>query len=85
MGELNLFLGLQIKPAQEGIFINKSKYIKDLLKRFELENAKPIKTPMSLIIKLDKDENDKAMNITKYRGMIESLLYLMTIRPGYLV
>ena len=56
MGELNFFLGLQIKQSKEGNFINQSKYIKDLLKRFELGNAKPIKTPMSSTMKLDKDE-----------------------------
>ena len=31
MGELNFFLGLQIKQSKEGIFINQAKYIKDLL------------------------------------------------------
>ena len=43
MGELNFLLELQIKQSKEGTFINQSKYINDLLKRFELENAKPIK------------------------------------------
>ena len=81
MRELNFFLGLQIKQSKEGIFINQSKYINDLLKRFELENAKPIKRPMSSTIKLDKNENEKVVDITKYIGMIGSLLYLMTSRP----
>ena len=82
MGELNFFLGLQIKQPKEGIFINQSKYIKDLLKRFELENAKSIRTPMSSTIKLDKDESGKTVDITKYRGMIGSFLYLMASRPN---
>ncbi|RVW35392.1 hypothetical protein CK203_077069 [Vitis vinifera] len=56
MGELNFFLGLQIKQLKEGIFINKAKYIKDLLKRFNMEEAKVMKTPMSSSIKLDMDE-----------------------------
>ena len=81
MGELNFFLGLQIKQTKEGIFINQAKYIKDLLKRFELENAKSAKTPMSSTIKLDKDENGKEVDITKYRGMIGSLLYLTLVDP----
>ena len=67
MGELNFFLGLQINQSKERIFINQSKYINDLLKRFELENAKPIKTSMSSTIKLDKDDNGKVVDITKYR------------------
>ena len=80
MRELNFFLRLQIKQSNEGIFINQSKYINDLLKRFELEIAKPMKTSMSSTIKLDKDENDKAVDIIKYRGMIGYLLYIMACR-----
>ena len=30
MGELNFFLGLQIKQLKEGTFINQAKYIRDL-------------------------------------------------------
>ena len=80
MRELNFFLGLQIKQSKEGIFINQSKYIKDLFKRFELENTKSMRTLMSSTIKLDKDENGKAIDITKYSGMIGSLLYLTASR-----
>ena len=36
---------------------------------------------MSSTIKLDKDESRKAVDITKYRGMNGSLLYLMVSRP----
>ncbi|RVW76436.1 hypothetical protein CK203_056889 [Vitis vinifera] len=56
MGELNFFLGLQIKQLKEGTFINQAKYIRDLLKRFNMEEAKTMKTPMSSSIKLDMDE-----------------------------
>ena len=40
MGELKFFVGFQIKQTKEGIFLNQSKYVIDLLKRFGLENAK---------------------------------------------
>ncbi|KAL6324410.1 hypothetical protein AAG906_013014 [Vitis piasezkii] len=56
MGELNFFLGLQIKQLKEGTFINQVKYIRDLLKRFNMEKSKTMKTPMSSSIKLDKDK-----------------------------
>jgi hypothetical protein len=36
MGELNFF-GLQIKQTRDGIFVIQSKYIKDLIKIFEME------------------------------------------------
>ncbi|RVW57822.1 Retrovirus-related Pol polyprotein from transposon RE1 [Vitis vinifera] len=81
MGELNFFLGLQIKQLKEGTFINQAKYIRDLLKRFNMEEAKTMKTPMSSSIKLDKDEKGKSIDSTMYRGMIGSLLYLTASRP----
>ncbi|WJZ81341.1 hypothetical protein VitviT2T_001188 [Vitis vinifera] len=82
MGELNFFLGLQIKQLKEGIFINQAKYIRDLLKRFNMEEAKTMKTSMSSSIKLDKNKKGKPIDSTMYRGMIGSLLYLIASRPN---
>ncbi|GKC45208.1 retrovirus-related pol polyprotein from transposon TNT 1-94 [Tanacetum coccineum] len=72
MGELNFFLGLQIKQMEDGIFFNQSKYIKEMLKKFGLEDSKPMKTPMSSDTKLTKDEECESVDSTKYRGMIEA-------------
>ncbi|GJU09908.1 retrovirus-related pol polyprotein from transposon TNT 1-94 [Tanacetum coccineum] len=81
MGELNFFLGLQIKQLEDGIFFNQSKYIKAILKKFGLKDSKPMKTPMSSDTKLTKDEEYESVDSTKYRGMIGSLLYLTASRP----
>nr|GEZ62540.1 retrovirus-related Pol polyprotein from transposon TNT 1-94 [Tanacetum cinerariifolium] len=70
MDELNFFLGLQIKQMKDGIFSNQSKYIKEMLKKFGLEDSKPMKTPMSSDTKLTKDEECESVDSTKYRGMI---------------
>ena len=75
MGELNFFIGVQIKQLKKRTFINQAKYIRDLLKRFNMEETKTMKTPMSSSIKLDMDEKGKLVNSTMYRGMIGSLLY----------
>jgi hypothetical protein len=81
MGELRYFLGLQIHQSKEGIFINQSKYCKELLKKIGMQNAKEISTPMSTSCYLDKDEGGKSVDESKYRGMIGSLLYLTASRP----
>jgi hypothetical protein len=41
IGELSFFLGLQIKQLKEGTFVCQSKYLKDILKKFGMENANP--------------------------------------------
>ena len=66
MGELKYFLGLQIKQNEEGIFINQAKYVKDLLKRFGIDDSKTKNTPMSTTTKLDKDEKGKEVDIKMY-------------------
>ena len=81
IGELNFFIGLQMKQLNERTFINQAKYIKYLLKRFNMEEAKAMKSPMSSSIKLDKDEKGKSIDSTMYRGMIGFLLYLTANRP----
>ena len=53
-----------------GIFFNQAKYSKEMLKKFSLEESKPMKTPMSTEIKLTKDEEGESVDSTKYRGMI---------------
>jgi hypothetical protein len=37
LGELSLFLGLQICQRKQGIFISQTNYIREMLKRFEME------------------------------------------------
>ncbi|GJT29151.1 hypothetical protein Tco_0909426 [Tanacetum coccineum] len=76
MLELNFLLGLQIKQMEDEIFFNQSKYTKEMLKKFGLEDSKPTKTSMSTEIKLTKDDEADSVDSTKYRGMIGSLLYL---------
>nr|GEW72533.1 ATP-citrate synthase beta chain protein 2 [Tanacetum cinerariifolium] len=71
IGNLNQrTLRLQIKQMEDGIFFNQSKYIKEMLKKFGLEDSKPKNTPMSFDTKLTKDEECESVDSTKYRGMI---------------
>ncbi|GKC97149.1 retrovirus-related pol polyprotein from transposon TNT 1-94 [Tanacetum coccineum] len=81
MGEFKFFLRLLINQMEDGIFFNQSKYIKEMLNKFGLEDSKPMKPPMSSDTKLTKDEKYELVDSTKYRGMIGSLLYLTASRP----
>jgi len=80
MGELSYFLGLQVKQNEEGTLINQSKYTRNLLKKFGMQDCSTTSTPMATATKLDKDTGS-SVDITNYRGMIGSLLYLTTSRP----
>jgi Reverse transcriptase (RNA-dependent DNA polymerase) len=80
MGELNFFLGLQIKQTPEGTFVNQKKYAKELMKKFVVEDSDTSKTPMATNINLDADESGKSVDISQYQAMIGSLLYLTASR-----
>jgi hypothetical protein len=81
LGELSFFLGLQIHQRNQGIFISQTKYIREMLKRFGMEDCKPITTPMQTSCKLRKDDDSKSTDQRQYRSMIGSLLYVTTSRP----
>jgi hypothetical protein len=81
MGELQFFLGLQIKQAKEGTFVHQAKYSKDILKEFKMDDSKPLSTPMSMTTALNMDEDGEPVDQKKYRSMIGSLLYLTAMRP----
>ena len=55
IGELSYFLGLQIKQMKNGTFVSQGKYIKDMLKKFRIDDAKAINTPMRTSGILDSD------------------------------
>jgi hypothetical protein len=80
MGELTFFLGIQMKQMKEGIFIHQAKYTKDLMKKFNMTELKPVPTLMSTVTALDPDKNGEAVEQREYRSMIGSLLYLTATR-----
>ena len=67
LGELNFFLGLQISQLNDGIFISQSKYIKEMLKKFGMEDCKSVSTSMITGSKLSKDDESKEVDQKLYR------------------
>ncbi|KAJ9562289.1 hypothetical protein OSB04_007449 [Centaurea solstitialis] len=79
--ELSFFLGLQVLQKPDGILINQSKYIGDLLKRFHMDTSSVAKTPMALGTLIGADPKGKPVDQKIYRAIIGSLLYLTASRP----
>ncbi|KAJ0903945.1 putative RNA-directed DNA polymerase [Helianthus annuus] len=81
MGELQCFLGLQVRQLQNGTFIHQGKYAKELLKKFDMDDCKPCSTPIATNKLVMSEEKDDLVDQTLYRSMIGSLLYLTASRP----
>jgi hypothetical protein len=85
MGELNYFLGFQVKQLKDDTFISQTKYTQDLLKRFGMKDAKPAKTLMGTDGHVDLNKGGKSVDQKSYRSMIGSLLYLCASRPDIML
>nr|GEZ23805.1 ribonuclease H-like domain, reverse transcriptase, RNA-dependent DNA polymerase [Tanacetum cinerariifolium] len=81
MGELTFFLGLQVKQLSDGIFISQDKYVKDMLKKFDMESVRTATTPYEVPKHKSKDEPNDAVNVHLFRSMIGSFVYLIASRP----
>ncbi|GJZ17699.1 retrovirus-related pol polyprotein from transposon TNT 1-94 [Tanacetum coccineum] len=59
----------------------REKYVKDLLKKYDLADCASVKCPMLPPNNLGPDESGVSVNETLFRGMIGSLMYLTASRP----
>ena len=84
MGKTKLCLGLQIEHLENGIFVHQSAYISKVLKRFYMDNAHPLSTPMvvrSLDVNKDPfrprmDDKELLGPEVPYLSAIGALMYL---------
>eukprot|EP00253_Pinus_taeda_P027198 PITA_27198 len=76
LGELTYFLGLQIQQNEGDIFLSQTKYLKKILKKYVMEDSKPVCTPMVTGCSLSANDESIAVHQPSYRSMIGSLLYL---------
>lgn len=81
ISEIKLFIGLQVQQLKDGIYINQSKYVREILKTFGLEDSKLVGTPMVTSYKLSKEDDYKEVDETLYRYMIGKLQYMVHSIP----
>jgi hypothetical protein len=79
--ELSYFLGLQVNQSSAGIFVSQEKYLKEMLKKFQMEDSSLISTHMVVGCKIGKDYMSPDVDQRTYLSMIGSLLYIIASRP----
>ncbi|GKB03605.1 retrovirus-related pol polyprotein from transposon TNT 1-94 [Tanacetum coccineum] len=72
MGQMSIFLGLQISQSPKGIFIKQSKYASEIVKKYGLQSTDSVDTPMIENKKLDEDLQGKPVDATLYRDKLVS-------------
>ena len=85
MGELEYFLGMEIKNNRdEGkVTVRQTKFLKSILTRFGMQDSKPVKTPQDPGLKLTNSmceggcNHEDTMKNMPYRSAVGSIMYLM--------
>ena len=81
LGLLHYFLGMEFKQCNDGNVIKQAKYIQSLLKRFNMEDCKPISTPAEPGVKLSLHDQGEPFDTTLYAQAVGCLIYLCNTRP----
>nr|XP_017251133.1 PREDICTED: uncharacterized mitochondrial protein AtMg00810-like [Daucus carota subsp. sativus] len=81
IGQMSYFLGVEVKQSKDGIFMCQKKYAEQILKKFRMEECKPVSTPAEASIKLRIDSTRESVNPTLFKSLVGSLRYLTFTRP----
>eukprot|EP00253_Pinus_taeda_P031585 PITA_31585 len=81
MGLLRYFLGIEVEENGNGIFISQTKYVNEVLERFNMQESKVAITPTVMGLKLSKEDNNKDFDPSLYKSIVGSLMYLTATRP----
>jgi hypothetical protein len=81
LGELHYCLGLEVWRNVGQTFVSQGKYVREVLKRFKMDQCKASYVQMQQIMKLYRDDGLKEVNDIVYRQMVGRLNYLTTTRP----
>ena len=80
LGMMHYFLGLEVWRYPDEIFLNQGKYTVEILKRFGMLDCKAINISMVTNLKLLNDDSSERVDVTLYRQIIGSLMYLTNTR-----
>ena len=80
LGLLRQFLGLEIEQNGKGIMLSQKQYASILLNKFNMAECKAAKSPFLSSIKMHEFGNSPMVDITLYRKLVGSLLYLTHTR-----
>jgi hypothetical protein len=74
IGLMHYFLGLEVWQEPGHIFLGQGKYVCDILRRFQMEDCRPMTTPMITNWKKLHASESQLVDSTLYRHLISSLM-----------
>ena len=81
LGHLHYFLGMEFDKTAAGLVMHQKKYVRDMLRRFNMTSCNPVSVPVEFNMKLRRDETSEAVDATLYKQIVGSLSFLCNTRP----
>ncbi len=81
LGELRYFLGIEVIQSPKGIWLLQRQYALNKLSEYGMTGCKPISIPLEQNVKLNADEGNLVEDITMYKRIVGSLIYMTITRP----
>eukprot|EP00253_Pinus_taeda_P031643 PITA_31643 len=78
---LHYCLGVEVWQTENNIFLSQSKYGRNLVDRFKMQDCKPATTLMEPGLKLLAQSSSPLVDETLFRQLVGSLIYLTATRP----
>ncbi|KAG6499007.1 hypothetical protein ZIOFF_038763 [Zingiber officinale] len=84
IGLMTYYLGIEVNQREDGSFISQAGYVREILKKFKMDNSKSINTPVKCGVKLSEHDEEEKVNPTCFKSLVGSLRYLTCTRPDIL-
>lgn len=81
LGDVNYFLGIEVKTAESSFVLYQQKYLHDLLHRTGMDKCHASPTPMAVNTRLSKYGGESFSNPFVYRSTVGALQYLTLTMP----
>ncbi|XP_042465799.1 uncharacterized mitochondrial protein AtMg00810-like [Zingiber officinale] len=84
IGIMSYYFRIEVKQRNDDIFISQEGYAKEILKKFDMKNCKPVGTPVECKIKPHMNQDGEKVDPTLFKSLVGSLRYLTCTRPDIL-
>ncbi|XP_058777194.1 uncharacterized mitochondrial protein AtMg00810-like [Vicia villosa] len=81
LGKLSYFLGMEFQVSKQGMVLHQRKYVKEILKRFKMEDLNPASSHVEPNVKLEKNGEEDKVDAILFKQIIGSLRYVCNNRP----
>ncbi|XP_058784993.1 uncharacterized mitochondrial protein AtMg00810-like [Vicia villosa] len=81
LGKFSYFLGMEFQITKQGTMLHQRRYVKEILKRFMMDDSNPTSSPIEPNLKLEKHESNDIFDVTLFKQIVGSLRYVCNKRP----